>query len=730
MVKNSRSLTFIFSLVFLMFIPLVLGANVLDEVLAPFKGIDIAKTYSIYFPIIDAILYFVLFIGIAKMALGERFKGSNSVPTMIGVILAIGMAVFESQAKFNLGMLAPFAALIFFLILGMGIYSYTKSVSQNKILPFALGMATMMTLINWLAPSIKTWITKMPFLSTIWNVGILVAYISLMVILIQSIRGWGSTHVRHPTSSETADVDTVFPRTQPFKKKAKEALDVSEELAKDDPFEKDLVMEEKQLENLDEYANVIPAEGVKFAAQTGHLLEGIEKEGEVKEKTMLDAINGYTDEMGKYLSQLDNVTMIDQASRAYLENELKLIMKLCEQIVVNEKNMNIARGDTVKELTKDVMKIDDAIKRISQIDEGLKYIEKNVLKDIDITVIGMMKKKIAEKAGAITKTTNKIANFGKPITEEQTKELQGLIEKKAALNTKMLTDIYTLQHEMDEVTKAMRTLTGELEASILEIRTHLNDVIASEGTLVEKNKVVMDKIKGYNKKIKLLDDLSKQLRKDLDHTVKESENIEEIPINAAMDIASVFEILIKTKLETKELYEKDIAQLIKDVDAVVGNMATLTIPIKNLQTGINNMQNGYGHLMFAAEGVLGKDAVVAQRNGLNKIDVAKKIIEITQYMKNIIEEEERLKNNIVVNTRNALKVNEERVQNEIKTIVTEIENIKTTERSVIQKFEKTLNTLTDRKSKVDEAFKKEAEKFTAKMTETTQDIREKRDQMI
>jgi hypothetical protein len=102
-------------LTFVLVSPFVFGADVFGKALEPLKGLgDIYKNNS---QIIDAILYFLLFINASKDAFGEKFKESN-VPKIMGVILALGMIMFEYSSSFRLGtMFIPVAILVVILFI-------------------------------------------------------------------------------------------------------------------------------------------------------------------------------------------------------------------------------------------------------------------------------------------------------------------------------------------------------------------------------------------------------------------------------------------------------------------------------------------------------------------------------------------------------------------------------------------------------------------------------------
>jgi hypothetical protein len=193
-VKDSHKYLLMILAVTFVFLTIVPGvsANLLDNVLAPFKGIDIAQTYIKYYPVIDAILYFILFIGIAGMALGERFKDNKSVPTVIGIMLAISMLIFEYRTGFNLGKLAPLALLILLIVLGSAIYKYTKNLGLNTLTAIILSLVLVIILINIMAPAVNEWIDEITWLSALKNIILLAGFAALIIMAGRYIKGIGT----------------------------------------------------------------------------------------------------------------------------------------------------------------------------------------------------------------------------------------------------------------------------------------------------------------------------------------------------------------------------------------------------------------------------------------------------------------------------------------------------------------------------------------------------------
>jgi len=73
--------------------------NPLEQILEPMRGFNIAEAYAVHSHFIDFVIYLFIFIAIAKLTIGERFKGrqSNILAGVIGVTLAVSLAAAEQR---------------------------------------------------------------------------------------------------------------------------------------------------------------------------------------------------------------------------------------------------------------------------------------------------------------------------------------------------------------------------------------------------------------------------------------------------------------------------------------------------------------------------------------------------------------------------------------------------------------------------------------------------------
>ena len=64
-----------------------------EELLKPFEYLDISSLYNNYSFIIDAIIAFLIFFGVAKVTLGKRFEGRGGKAIIIGISSNPGITV-------------------------------------------------------------------------------------------------------------------------------------------------------------------------------------------------------------------------------------------------------------------------------------------------------------------------------------------------------------------------------------------------------------------------------------------------------------------------------------------------------------------------------------------------------------------------------------------------------------------------------------------------------------
>ncbi|MGV8151402.1 MAG: hypothetical protein ACP5NV_06780 [Candidatus Woesearchaeota archaeon] len=199
-----------FFLTSILVIPVVLGANgfnLFDQILGPFVNLNIGVSYEKYAAFIDAILYFILFIGLAQAALGEKFKDNKTIPIVLGIMLAIGMCIFELKTGWSLSLLSGYAALIFFGLLLAGPYIMMKKWGANSFFAFCIAYFITFSIISGTGLLVNSEFTKTfgkdSMIMTILWILYALSIIGTIIGIIRLIKGKkdGSTDMRQATQA-------------------------------------------------------------------------------------------------------------------------------------------------------------------------------------------------------------------------------------------------------------------------------------------------------------------------------------------------------------------------------------------------------------------------------------------------------------------------------------------------------------------------------------------------
>jgi hypothetical protein len=721
--KNTR-VVFTIVLAFLILTPFVFGANALDNIFnnPMLKGINIAATYQNNFAFIDAILYFILFIGVASTALGERFKESKTVPTIIGVMLAIGMAVFEYQTKFNLGKLAPFAALVFFLIFGMAVYSYTRSFSESKIVPFALAVVTLITLINWFAPSLKAWILRSPAASAIWMIGGLVAWIGLIIVVYRNIRIKLDMNTHIP-SRDTSDERTYTPNIKDGIDSIRGAERDVEREATDDT-EKYMAKGGEKIEDLEEGQNIVDVEADKFADQLKKL-KTTETKAEDLETNMLNALSNYSENTNAKLKEIQNGKYIDQPAKEFLKANLQGMAQLCMHISNNQGIVLQSRKEFLDETQKDFKKMTDVIAKCKHIDKGLKDIEEDMKKSLKYDIIEKVEKHIENEIKNIEKLEHKANSKDMMTTDTSPLEAQqqGLIvnqiiklkeqipEKQKVLEAIKATkaEIDNLATEIGKATNIIREVLKRMESAQKNVNNDATEAVA----FIKTYDISIDNMKRGSEAFST--NVKKLSSQEITIT-----SLETIPIQANMDIGKVFNEMIAANKKTIVFYSEKLKKLIDDVKIVVGNDAEITRLITTLKKDLMKINNSYVGIKESADQIIGKPQRADASSRRRLQNIMNKATEIEA--KDAIE-----RNKIINEAINKLDAIENiTIPTEVQNIKAENDKIITSGTNISNQLTNALDVIIKNKSRLDTEFMRKAENLTQNVDTAVKNMRDVR----
>jgi hypothetical protein len=169
--KKVNKKLLIYAASFFLFVPFVLGLYTLDEALKPIYNLGLNQIGEFYLRqpyFLDAILYFMLFIGTAKSILSKTFKDNTSIGIIMGIILSIGMAVFEYKTGFYFGKLYWLAAVILFSLMALYIYKFVKGMGGRAFVAFNIAFLAIFIFIQSI-PGIVDWIRSNPIVNTVFS---------------------------------------------------------------------------------------------------------------------------------------------------------------------------------------------------------------------------------------------------------------------------------------------------------------------------------------------------------------------------------------------------------------------------------------------------------------------------------------------------------------------------------------------------------------------------------
>ncbi|MBU0535381.1 MAG: hypothetical protein KKE20_00290 [Nanoarchaeota archaeon] len=186
----------VFILLFLSAIYSVSAAP-LDLLLSPLAKMDIGGTYARYGFVIDSLIYFVILLGAAEVALRKQFadrskSGAKAIVIGVGFALAFSIMFWEWRSGFRLASIWPLALALVFITFGLAFYNFIKGGTCQKAVGL-LSFAFLFYFFQGLVPQIAIWFLANPntYVRFMWAVLHLMALIALVWGVIELLRCLG-----------------------------------------------------------------------------------------------------------------------------------------------------------------------------------------------------------------------------------------------------------------------------------------------------------------------------------------------------------------------------------------------------------------------------------------------------------------------------------------------------------------------------------------------------------
>lgn len=131
-------------------------ASILEDVFEPLKGLDIPAFYETYSTLLDAIIFLIIFIGLAQVTLGKRFgdtRGAKAIVVGVGIALALALVITEHRMNFSLAQFGPFAAGIFILLAASLLFYLLKTLGVGGVASFSTSYVIVYFLLRAVVPN-------------------------------------------------------------------------------------------------------------------------------------------------------------------------------------------------------------------------------------------------------------------------------------------------------------------------------------------------------------------------------------------------------------------------------------------------------------------------------------------------------------------------------------------------------------------------------------------------
>jgi len=143
-------------MLFLLTLTSMVQAGLLEDAFAPLRDLDVASFYASYSSVIDAIIFCVIFIGLAQVTLGKRFgktRGSKAIVIGVGLALTFALVVMEQTMDFSLAQFGPYAAAIFVILAASVLFYLLKTLGVDTIGSFSTSYVVVYFLLRAVVPS-------------------------------------------------------------------------------------------------------------------------------------------------------------------------------------------------------------------------------------------------------------------------------------------------------------------------------------------------------------------------------------------------------------------------------------------------------------------------------------------------------------------------------------------------------------------------------------------------
>ncbi len=706
--------------IFLFVVPFVLGANVIENIIGPLGLENIPGLYVKYPTFFDAVFYFMFFIGISLAGLGrmEMFQNSKLVPVTVGIILALAMSVFSYNRFSLIGDLGPYA--LIFVILFCFFFGYKALIGMgtNKLIAFAILYlvlsAIFMFAISPLLSGSKTGqnsaVQAMSGNETIQSVAALGNVVSWF-ILIGAL--FGLVFKRRddgPSSAETADLKTYFPKGEAAAENIEKVDDELEKTTKD-KGEKELLEEAKEETKLEEDSEVPIAE----AKKTSDALESEKKIEETTGKLVEQALEAAANDSTTIESALARAGApnVDAVLPAYIINYLRRVVNIGQLLGTKQKEAIDARITLLNSTLENVKRIDDILKRTKRAERYLTYIEKKVAKDMGQEVLQHVRDELKKIYAAKKRSQD---TFNATIKTASPEMRASLIENQKKTMADFKRSIQTMEinesHIRNTIDIFIKQYMVTMTKTINEIKKIVSDQITFEQDLKKKVNNAYSDAKQYDAFMKKLETAVEKLNGQIAR-IQQQENqkdvvIEGIIAEANAGVTEMFSSLLEINNHTIRLFQNDILPLLDDFKRMDIQASQLGASITELNKGSLQIQTSYENL---------KKAVSFDKTGQS--DNINKILIAINTLSNTAAQERQ---QVITQTISQMDKTKADVQNELNKMAQENQHLGDKQRKVMSSLDNAMKTLAGIRKKEGNTITNASDKMNVATAQAAQNL--------
>lgn len=124
------------------------------------EALELGRWYGQYSWAIDSVVYLVLFTGIARVTVGQRFegRGGTAISAATGVALTFAAATTAQRVGFSLTDLGPLAWLIVLLVLGVTLFDLLRRCQVPALPAIGVVLIALATTAAALGPALNQWL--------------------------------------------------------------------------------------------------------------------------------------------------------------------------------------------------------------------------------------------------------------------------------------------------------------------------------------------------------------------------------------------------------------------------------------------------------------------------------------------------------------------------------------------------------------------------------------------